>query len=226
MHPANIAFSALLLLTSAVTAQTAPLPANYQTVLDNPTVLVQRVHYGAKEFVPPHDHYPVVTVLVYLNDSGVVELAHDPKPGDTEPAVIKRPATHTGGWRIGPAAFERHSVRNLGNVPSDFFRVELKQVPHDWLKDQVRGPVPPSKPHPGAATEYTDARIEIQRIGCPALTPCRMPAVAAPSVLIRIPAGEDLSRERVLVHWLDASQPLSLTHSADAQYLRILLPQS
>ncbi|WP_160114982.1 hypothetical protein [Bryocella elongata] len=201
-----------------------PLPPNYKTVLDNADVLVQRVHYGPHEFIPPHDHYAVVTVLVYLNDSGVVELAHEPKPGDTEPDVVKRPPTHTGAFRIGPAAFERHSVRNLGDVPSDFFRVELKQLPLDWLKDQVRGPAPTPPLHDGVSTEYTDARLRIDRIICKAATACSIDADPAPSVLITIPTPDELAKEPHLERWVQPGEHVVITTSRDhAQYLRILL---
>jgi hypothetical protein len=224
--------SHLLLLTLAATTFTAaaqsptPLPANYKTVLENSDVLVQRVHYGPHEFVPPHDHYAVVTVLVYLNDSGVVELAHDPKPGDTEPDVVKRPPTHTGAFRIGPAAFERHSVRNLGDVPSDFFRVELKKYPPDALKDQVRGPAPTPPLHDGVTTEYKDAHLRIDRIVCKAATLCNVDADPAPSVLITIPTPEELNKDPRLAQWIPAAAHLVITTSNDhAQYLRILLLQ-
>jgi hypothetical protein len=210
-----------LAIASMAAAQTAAsLPSNYKTVLENPDVLVQRVHYGAHEFVPMHDHYAVTTVLVYLNDSGVVEIAHD-GPGAE---VIKRPPTHTGAFRIGPAAFERHSVRNLGDVPSDFFRVELKKYPPDALKEQVRGPAPTPPLHDGVAAEYKDAHLRIDRITCKAAIPCSVDADPAPSVLITIPAPEDLAKDPQLARWVPAGSRIVITTSQDhAQYLRILL---
>ena len=213
----------LVLMATGLAAQSL-LPPNYKTVLDNPDVLVQRVHYGPHEFIPPHDHYAVVTVLVYLNDSGVVELAHDPKPGDTEPDVVKRPPTHTGAFRIGPAAFERHSVRNLADVSSDFFRVELKKYPADALKDQVRGPAPTPPLHDGVTTEYKDAHLHIDRIICNASTPCSVGTDPAPSVLITIPTPDELAKEPRLERWVKPNEHVVITTSRDhAQYLRILL---
>ena len=58
-------------------APSAKLPPNYKTTLDNPDVIVMKVHYGPHEFVPMHDHTAFPTVYVYLNDSGEVEIKHE-----------------------------------------------------------------------------------------------------------------------------------------------------
>lgn len=224
--PLHTAFLATLLALATSPLQAQSLPSNYHTVLENSDVLVQRVHYGPHEFVPMHDHYAVTTVLVYLNDSGVVEIAHEPKPGDTEPDIIKRPPTHAGAFRIGPAAFERHSVRNLGDVPSDFFRVELKKYPPDALKDQVRGPAPTPPLHDGATTEYKDAHLRIDRLICAALHPCSFSKEPLPSVVISIPTPDELAHDPRLATWLQPNAAWTTTSSRDhAQYLRIVLLQ-
>lgn len=207
----------LCTLASATALAQTTLPPNYKTVIDNPTFLVQRVHYGAHEFIPMHDHYPVVTVLVYLNDSGVVEIAHQ----DGE--IIKRPPTHTGAFRIGPAAFERHSIHNLGDVPSDFFRVELKTLPLDWLKQQVRGPAPTPPLQPGLTTEYKDARIRIDRIVCAANVKCTVPADPAPSILITIPTPIQLAKQQRLASSMPPNRPMVIYNVPQAQYLRVLV---
>jgi len=72
-------FACVLLVTGAFAQRPAPLPPNYKVILDNESVLVQRVHYGPHELVPLHDHPAVATVYVYLNHSGVVDIAHRPK---------------------------------------------------------------------------------------------------------------------------------------------------
>jgi hypothetical protein len=206
-------------LAGGLAASAQSLPSNYKTVFENRDVLVQRVHYGPHEFIPMHDHYSVVTVLVYLNDSGVVELAHDGPDAET----VKRPPTHTGAFRIGPATFERHSVRNLGDAPSDFFRVELKTLPLDWLKEQVRGPAPTPPLQDGVTTEYKDARLRVERVVCVANTPCSIDPESAGSVLITIPTPAEFSKEPQLARWIAPGEHVVLTSSRDhAQYLRIL----
>src|ERR1700761_810964 len=83
------------------------LPANYKPVFDNADVSVLRAHYGPHEKVPVHDHPAFDTVFVYLNDSGVVRINHT--EGTTQ-AVMDRPPTHTGAFRIAPGRPERHTV--------------------------------------------------------------------------------------------------------------------
>src|SRR5271154_2724890 len=122
-------FIALTAALSSVTlsAQTspAPLPPNYKTTFQNADVLVMRVHYGAHEFVPMHDHSAYPTLYVYLNDSGEVEIKHEGPDGFT----VTRPPTHTGASRISPGMAERHSVTSHSDTASDFLRVELKHIP-------------------------------------------------------------------------------------------------
>jgi hypothetical protein len=103
-----------------------PLPPNYKTIFENSDVLVMRVHYGAHEFVPMHDHPSVSTLYVYLSDSGVVDIMHEGPNGLT----VHRPPTHIGAFRIAPGLAERHSVRNVSDTDSDsdFLRVELKRI--------------------------------------------------------------------------------------------------
>ena len=78
-----------LLTTTALAQSPQSLPPNYQTILDNPDVLVMRVHYGPHEFVPMHDHSAYPTVYVYLNDSGEVRIDHEPPK-----RLLRHPSAH------------------------------------------------------------------------------------------------------------------------------------
>ena len=151
--------------------QTAPLPKNYKTTLENSDVLVMRVHYGAREFVPMHDHSAYPTVYVYLNDSGEVEIRHE---GD-EPAV-KRPPTHAGAFRVAPGVAERHSVTNLGDVPSEFLRVELKKA---TVPTMFRGSPPAMPLVAGTRVEFQDAALRVERTVCAEKGVCVSPAAGA-----------------------------------------------
>jgi hypothetical protein len=156
----RLAVAVTMAALGAMGQTTAPLPANYRVVLDNGLVQVQRVHYGPLEFVPMHDHPAVATVLVYLNDSGVVDIAHE--GGE----LIHRPPTHAGAFRIAPGAFERHSIRNESDMPSDFYRIELKQLPGDALHGEFRGPAAAKPLMPGTTIAYDNPRLRIERIVC------------------------------------------------------------
>jgi hypothetical protein len=200
------------------------LPSNYKTTLDNPDLIVMKVHYGPREFVPMHDHTTYPTVYVYLNDSGEVEIKHEGPNG-----VMKRPPTHTGAFRIAPGAKERHSVTNLGDTPSDFLRVEFKRMPTDDLKKVFRGDAPTQPAAAGTRVEFQDPAIRIERTVCPATTTCALAPAGARSLLVAVNAthlemnGADHPLRAGDVVWLRANAPNVPRLSAGAECLRIVL---
>ena len=183
-------------------------------------MLVMRVHYGAREFVPMHDHSAYPTVYVYLNDSGEVEIRHE---GD-EPAV-KRPPTHAGAFRVAPGVAERHSVTNLGDVPSDFLRVELKKAS---VATMFRGSAPVMPLVAGTRVEFQDAALRVERTVCAETAVCVFPAAGARSLLIAVTPshvevrGADHALKAGDVMWL-ASGAEAPHLGAGAQCLRVVL---
>lgn len=238
LQPARSIFRVSLLLCGFCCASTcvstgaqttvAALPDNYKTILENPDVLVMHVHYGAREFVPAHDHSAYPTVYVYLNNSGEVSIAHD----GSDAFKVVRPPTHTGAFRISPSMPERHSVTNLSDTPSDFLRVELKTIPLADLKEVVRGEVP-SQPLPGTHREFGDAALRIERIVCPTESPCTATPAAERSLLVAITpqqiegsTGTGAGKRSLKagdVFWLSGKDDQPLRLSAGAQSLRITL---
>lgn len=230
LPPARSALRATLLLCAlgcvslAAQSPSATLPPNYKTIFQNRDLLVMHVHYGPHEFVPMHDHSAYPTVYVYLNDSGQVEIAHE---GPNAEKVV-RPPTHTGAFRIGPSMAERHSVTNLSGTPSDFLRVELKTISVTDLKKVFRGEVP-SPLLPGTHTEFEDPALRIDRIVCPAQTPCSATPATARSLLVaitpqRIETSTATKSLRVGdVFWLSGKDDDALHVSPGAQCLRITL---
>ena len=214
---------ALLVCTTALAQQ--PLPANYQTILDNKDLLVIRVHYGPHEFVPMHDHSAYPTVYVYLNDSGEVRIDHEPPNAFS----VTRPPTHTGAFRIAPGMKERHSITNLSELPSDFLRVELKRIPPTDLKHVTRGE-DPSPFEPGTHTEFTDPALRIDRIVCPPTIPCE--AASAPrSLLVAItPLTTQISAGKHDLHpgdvqWIVPNTETHLSPSAQTLRIELLYPE-
>jgi hypothetical protein len=205
--------------------QAQSLPPNYRTTFENTDIIVMRVHYGPHEFVPMHDHSAYPTVYVYLNNSGEVDLKHEGPNGVT----AHRPPTHTGAFRISPGMAERHSVTNLGDVPSDFLRVELKRIPSDAIKDVFRGEAPVQPLTPGTKTEFQDAALKIERTQCPATEPCILPASSKRSLLVSIGTTKVhfSGNERTLASgdtiWLPAGDSGPVRLSAGAQDLRVIL---
>ena len=217
-----------LLTTSALAQSPQSLPPNYQTILDNPDVLVMRVHYGPHEFVPMHDHSAYPTVFVYLNDSGPVRIDHEPPASFS----VTRPPTHTGAFRIAPGMTERHSVTNLSELPSDFLRVEIKTIPPTDLTEVTRGEVE-SPLLPGTHIEFQDTALQIDRIVCPPTVGCEATPTQARSILIPTTdlkmqgPTEKHSLTPGQVEWLpvNAKKPLQLSPGAQALRISLLYPQ-
>jgi hypothetical protein len=159
------------------------LPPNYQTILTDHSFRVIHVHYGPHEKVPVHDHPAVDTVYVYLNDSSPVRITHeyDDKPS----SAIVRPPTKTGAFRISPGQVERHSVENLGDIESDFYRVELLNT-HLDKTFEFRGPAPADTTHNLSATEFTSPELAVARTICIQPAPCTIAASPMSSVAIAI----------------------------------------
>lgn len=218
-------FAAACLVLGGVGASAQSLPPNYKTTFENADFIVMRVHYGAHEFVPMHDHSAYPTIYVYLNNSGEVDLKHDGPNGFT----AHRPPTHTGAFRISPGMKERHSVTNLGDTPSDFLRVELKSIPPDDLKAVFRGKAPAMPTIAGTRTEFHDAALKIERTQCPAIESCAISASGARSLLVSIGTTQVKTSEgnRTLASgdtlWLPAGKNNSVRLGAGAQCLRVIL---
>jgi hypothetical protein len=219
---------ALTLLVCATALAQQPLPANYQTILDNKDVLVMRVHYGPHEFVPMHDHSAYPTVYVYLNDSGEVRIDHEPPNAFS----VTRPPTHTGAFRIAPGMKERHSITNLSDKPSDFLRVELKRIPPDAIKKVFRGEAPQPPYHSTSETVYDNPALRVVRDVCVLVEKCTPEIAKAPSVAVVIPLKSTAGSGQNHVFWLPANKDLYEIMNAQAieghyatyEVLRIILP--
>jgi len=173
---------------------TVAFPKNYRVVMDNPDVDVLRVHYGPHESIGVHDHSGYPTVYVYLNDSGPVRFVHQP-----ENVILTRPPTHTGAYRVSPGLKERHSLVNLSDKPSEYLRVELKDVPAGCVKREFRGAAPEPPLKPGTTVEFEDSGLRIERVVCDAGAACKLPAESAPSVVVAFSPAELVGSGRTAV---------------------------
>jgi quercetin dioxygenase-like cupin family protein len=173
----------LLLLALQTPAQTT-LPPNYNTILENQSFRVIRVHYGPHEKVPVHDHPDTPTVYVYLNNSGPVRITHEEKDGSQSSLV--RPPTHAGAFRVSPGMLERHSIENLSDLPSDFLRVELLRVRLGDKTLEFRGPAPADLTHNLTATEFSSPNLSVARTICVDQQSCTIAPSSRPSVIIGI----------------------------------------
>jgi len=124
----RLLFVALVCLLSGGAFAQDPLkalPQNYKLEFENEWVKVVRVHYGAHEKVPAHDHTETGAAYVYLNDSGPVIFKHI----GLSYGAVTRAAVKAGSFRLYRAVKEVHEAENPNDTPSDFLRIEFKTEP-------------------------------------------------------------------------------------------------
>ncbi len=215
------------LLATAAFAQD-PLkvaPQNYQLQFENDWVKVVRVHYGAREKVPAHDHTLVGAAYVYLNDCGPVIFKHI----GLSYGAITRPETKAGSFRLYKAVKEVHEVENPNDTPSDFLRVEFKTEP---INDKTLRGKFHRESYPAGENfqkvQFENEQIRVTRV---VVAPRKKIDVLVnatePALLIALSAAKfnihgrknkagqlnlDLGRTR----WLAASQPETLENASDA----------
>jgi len=80
------------------------------------------------------------------------------------PFTLIRPPVKLGSFRVSPGRIESHEVENLGDAPSAFLRVELKQIPLGQGKLFQRGSAPADLSISGLTKEYVRPELVIERI--------------------------------------------------------------
>ena len=175
------------------------LPKNYTLEFENEVVRVIRVHYGAGEKLPSHDHPKTPTVYVYLADAGPVWFRHT----GSEPFELQRPAVKKGGFRLSQGVVETHAVENSGDAANEFLRVELKTRPLGLAGFRGRFP-PPENPSANLAkpssnlakVEFEDAHLRIRRVVCVTDDKCEGLSVSGPVLEVAFAPAEAVSRVR------------------------------
>jgi hypothetical protein len=190
----------------------SPLPSNYTTILDNPDVLVMHVHYGAHEFVAMHDHPAVATMYLYLDDSGEVDIIHEGAGG-----TAHRPPTHAGAYRLAPGIAERHSIQSNSDTPSDFLRIEFKNITFPKLPEAGKHFSAPESLTPGATIEFQNDALTITRVICDAAKPCEVPSPSERTLVVPL-TPTAISRSGVEGPDVAMGQPRFLPASSDGAY--------
>ena len=124
------ALTALALLANAQDPY-ATLPRNYRVEFENDAVRVSRVKYAPGDRLAVHSHPSIPTVYVYLTDGGPIRFIHK-----TPQLTLERPRVKAGGVRFNRnAQVETHEVEYLGDAPSEYLRIELKNTPGPRHRD-------------------------------------------------------------------------------------------
>jgi hypothetical protein len=196
--------SFLLVVSAALLSAQDPLktlPDNYHLVFENPQVRVIHVLYHPHEKLPVHDHPASPTVYVYLTDSGPVRFSHV----EARAFSATRKPLHAGAFRLSPGRLEKHEVENLGDIPTEFLRVELKQVPLGFQRNDVRDYKPLDLTHPSVTVAFAGPFVKIERI-----IDSPIEKSDDPSLLIPLAKGGEVT-------WLNAHA----TSTASGHILRI-----
>jgi hypothetical protein len=156
--------SVLLAQSPAPRAQSAALPANYSVELDNAYLRITRASFKPHETVSVHLHPTFPTVYVYLTDSGPMRFVHI-----TPSYTVMRAPVRAGGVRYNRNWHnETHVIEYLGDVPTEFLRVEMKTVPDREHGDERMAP--------GDTNTIEDAQVRISRHECRAGAECPLPS--------------------------------------------------
>jgi len=120
-----------------------------------------------------HERPPTPTsVYIYVTDGGPMRFKHI--TGFSVPGyTITRPPVKAGAIRFAHAAPETHSVEYLGDIPTEYVRIELRTEPLDIPFRDVR--IPPAALDPTKSAvrkEYENGQIRILRVVCAAGQTC------------------------------------------------------
>lgn len=205
-------------------------PDNYRLIFENQRARVIDVLYNPHERLPVLSHSDKPTVYVYLTDSGPVRFSHVEEHAFT----LNRPPEKAGTFRISPGRIEKHSIENLGDIPTEFLRVELKQVPLGFQESSFRSPKIFDATHTGVKTEFPGPYVRVDRIVAGGGQVREESDLRDPSLLISFSAsqlelgthsGDPQSLRRGDVRWIEAGGAYSI-QSADtttpAHLLRIV----
>ncbi len=207
-------------------------PQAYKREFENEQVRVTRVRYEPREIIKSHDHPKLPTVYVYLSDSGPVRFIHTGE----EKFTTVRPAVKAGGFRLGRPANETHKVESLSDQPSDFLRVELKDLVVDGT---FRGRFPPETNQSAENSEkvgFENQQLRIVRVTCAAHNVCKLTAQTSPYLLVALTSSQlktatnngdlsNLKMELGQTMWVDSGDRLRLENSGNTplRFLRIEL---
>jgi hypothetical protein len=154
----------LLAQSPAARVQPRALPANYSVELDNAYLRVTRASFKPHETVSVHLHPTFPTVYVYLTDSGPMRFVHI-----TPSYTVMRAPVRSGGVRYNRNWHnETHVIEYLGDMPTEYLRVEMKTVPDREHGDERMAPED--------TTTVEDAQVRISRHECRAGGECPLPS--------------------------------------------------
>ena len=176
---------------------------HYHLAFENAWARATRVTYGPHETAPVHDHPLTPTAIyIYVTDGGEFRFKHMTglKVAGT---TITRPAVKAGAIRFAHSAPETHSVEYLGDVPTEYIRIELRTEATDIPVRNIR--IPPPVMDPSKSTilnEFENAQVRILRMICAAGEKCPASRNPHDPAIVTVMTGLD----RGSVRWSPAPE--------------------
>lgn len=176
---------------------------HYHLLFENAWARATRVTYQAHETAPVHEHPPTPTcVYIYVTDGGEFRFKH--MTGfKVSGYTITRPAVKAGAIRFGHSAPETHSVEYLGDIPTEYVRIELRTEPLDSPIRDVR--IPPAAMDPSKSAvrqEFENGQIRILRVVCAPKERCPVSENPHDPAIVTVMTGPD----RGAVRWKPAAE--------------------
>ncbi len=218
----SICLIAFLTMTAFGQDATETLPRNYTRTFQNSLARVIRVRYAPHEKLTVHAHPDKPTLYIYLTDSGPVKFTHVEEHAFT----VTRAPLKAGSFRLSPGRLERHAVENLGDIPTEFLRVELLQVPVGFQRESARDRGPFDLSHTLVSTAFPGPYVKIDRVIAVGREKVEIGDQAEPALLVALSPSRVDDRTVNLgdVLWLDAHRKAAVTAanaSPSAHLLRI-----
>lgn len=207
------------------------LPANYHCVLENAFVRVIHVKYAPHEKLRVHDHPKTPTIYVYLTDSGRVRFSHV----EEEKFTLVRKPVKAGTFRASPGRVEIHEVENLGDITSEFLRIELRQIPLSFQSDAFRSVKPFDLASSSVSDEFSGPNFRIERIISAGEKAVELPDAGRPSLVVAFEsaslisdAGKAVTLPATEVRWISPREYSAVKQRSDApaHLLRIVFGSS
>jgi len=191
------------------------LPNNYRVTFENDTVRVIHVIYRPHERLAVHAHPSTPTLYIYLSDSGPVRFSHVEEQ-EKDFSTVRKPLK-AGTFRVSPGRAEVHDVENLGDILSEFLRIELRKVPLGFQKQDFRDSAPVDLTTSHSSVEFRGPSFRIDRIVAVADHPLAIRDVDKPSLLV------PFTQSTGNIRWLAAHEQFEAkANGSPAHLLRIV----
>jgi len=159
-------------------------PDNYHFVFENEWARASRVTFRPGDKLPVHQHPSTpTTVYVYVTDGGPIRFSHVTGENVAGLSIVRKPV-RAGGIRFAHGAPETHTVEYLGDVPTEYARIELRTEPIDRPVRDVRLPPEPAELSKSSrSVRFENGQVRIVQLTCAAGQMCAGNA-AEPAVVV------------------------------------------